>query len=213
MIGGGCVSHGGCSIGRGRILVVSAPSGSGKGTVIGKLLAINPSVSLSISYTSRAPRVNEAEGEHYYFITKPRFEEMIDGGEFIEWDSYQCNYYGTSRQKIEQILASGADVVFDITIKGAYAIRNYYPHAALVFIVPPSFEELERRLKNRGTETDEKIKGRLAEARREILSLNRFDYVVINDDAAKAGNCLNSILSAEKCRIDDAVAEGIINKL
>jgi len=190
----------------GRIIVVSAPSGSGKGTVIGKLLTLRPEISLSVSFTSRAPREGEADGVHYYFVSKARFQEMVDKGEFVEWDLYQGDYYGTSRAKIDQILKNRRDVVFDITIKGAYAIRDSYPHAALVFLLPPSFPELERRLRNRGTETEAQIRGRLAEARREITSLSEFDYFIINDDAAEAARQMESVLSAEKCKMrgDDA---------
>ena len=185
----------------GRIIVLSAPSGSGKGTVIGKLLEINKGITPSVSFTSRAPRRGERDGVHYFFVTKERFVSMIDTDGFIEWDQYQGDYYGTSKEKIQEIHDSGADVIFDITIKGAYAVREIYPQAALVFLLPPSFEELERRLRSRGTETEDEIKGRLTEARREIMALEKFNYYIINDDAEKAAGRLNAIITAEKCRI------------
>ena len=185
----------------GQIIVVSAPSGSGKDTVVNNLLSINPRVSPSISYTSRPPRQNETEGVHYFFVPKSRFEEMIEGKEFAEYDYYQGDYYGTSAAKVEELLQSGRDAVFKITIKGACAVRERFPRAVLVFLIPPSFEELERRLRKRGTETDDKIKGRLAEAKREIRSIGLFDYFVVNDDAAAAAERLNCILVAEKCRV------------
>ena len=197
----------------GRIIVLSAPSGSGKGTVIGKLLSINKGISPSISYTSRTPRPSERDGEHYFFITKERFTSMIDKGEFIEWDHYQGDYYGTSKGNILCLLDSGADVIFDITITGAYAIRAHFPQAALVFLLPPSFEELEKRLRNRGTETEEKIMGRLTEARREIGALEKFDYYIINDDAERAALRLNAIITAEKCRIFDEEAAIIMQRV
>ena len=197
----------------GQIIVVSAPSGAGKGTVIGKLLSGRGGVSLSVSYTSRPPRAGETEGVHYYFVAEKTFREMADNGEFVEWDIYQGSYYGTSKQKIEQITGSGTDLIFDITIKGAYAIRSHYPQAALVFLAPPSFSELERRLRLRGTETEEKIRGRLAEARKEIVNIGRFDYYIVNDDAAAAADKLYAILTAERCRTRGKDAGTLIDKI
>ena len=197
----------------GRIIVVSAPSGSGKGTVIGKLLELYPSIIPSVSYTSRAPRKGEQEGVHYHFVSKERFMEMIDGGDLIEWDLYQGNYYGTSKTKISHILEKGRDIVFDITIKGAYAVKAQFPHAALVFLLPPTFAELERRLRNRGTETEDKITGRLREARREILDLEHFDYYIINDDVTEAAGKLNSILAAEKLRVRADECGAILSRI
>lgn len=185
----------------GRIIVLSAPSGSGKGTVISRLLTINHSVSPSVSYTSREARRGEREGVHYYFVSKDKFQKMVANGEFVEWDQYQGDFYGTSRQKINEILQKGGEIVFDITIKGAYAIRENFPLSALVFLLPPSFSELERRLRGRGTESDEKIAGRLAEARHEITALKNFDYCIVNDDATEAAKRLDSIISAEKSRV------------
>ncbi|MCL2059118.1 MAG: guanylate kinase [Oscillospiraceae bacterium] len=194
----------------GGILVVSAPSGSGKGTVIGKLLTVNPRLSLSISYTSRRPRQGEREGVHYYFVSRERFDDMAKSGEFVEWDEYQGDCYGTSKAKINEILARGEDVVFDITIKGAYAMREHFPRAALVFLLPPTMEELERRLRNRGTETEEKILGRLKEAKREINSLERFDYYIVNDDVSLSAEKLNAILTAHKSRVCADEAQAIL---
>ena len=197
----------------GRIIVVSAPSGSGKGTVIGKLLASYPGITPSISYTSRLPRLGETEGVHYYFVTKECFQDMIAAGEFVEWDQYQGDYYGTSSAKIHHILDSGGDIIFDITIKGAYSIKERFPQAALVFLLPPSFAELERRLRNRGTETEAKIAGRLKEARREITELKNFDYYIINKDAGEAANRLYSILEAEKSRAGAVECDAIIKRV
>ena len=194
------------------MIVVSAPSGSGKGTVIKALLSINPGVSPSVSFTSREPRNGETEGTHYYFVRKDKFIEMINENEFVEWDFYQGDYYGTSKSKIARLLESGREVVFDITIKGARAIREYFPRSSLVFLLPPSFAELERRLRNRGTETDEKIRGRLSEAREEIKSLKYFDYYIVNNDAVEAANQLQSIIEAEKRRVYINEAEAIIER-
>jgi len=195
----------------GRMIVVSAPSGSGKGSVIGRLLSIRSGIALSVSHTSRPPRNNEIDGTHYHFISKLEFEAMIEAGGFVEWDAYQGDYYGTSKEQIGLPLGKGEDIIFDITIKGAYAIRKSYPRAALVFLLPPSFEELERRLRSRGTESDEKIKGRLAEARREIRSLKSFDYYIVNEDITDAAKQLEAVLIAEKSRVRDKEADEIIN--
>lgn len=200
----------------GQIIVVSAPSGSGKGTVIKELLTIRPGAVPSVSYTSRAPREGESEGVHYFFVSAGQFREMIENGVFVEWDLYQGDYYGTSSEKINQLLERGFEVVFDITIKGAYAIRDYFPRAALVFLLPPSFAELERRLRKRGSETEEKIAGRLAEARREITSLENFDYCIINDTVTEAAKKLDSIITAEKLRVrkgGDGASAAVINSV
>jgi len=197
----------------GRIIVVSAPSGSGKGTVIGRLLSLRPDITVSVSYTSRPPREGEIDGTHYYFVSKDCFREMINKGEFVEWDQYQGDYYGTSKTKIEQKLADQKDVFFDITIKGAYAIRAHYPEAALVFLLPPSFAELERRLRNRGTETERKIRGRMAEARREIKSLCDFDYYIVNNDVTESARMLEAIHSAEKCRMRENESKVILEHI
>ena len=197
----------------GRVIVLSAPSGSGKGTVIGKLLKINPNISPSISYTSREPRSGELNGIHYYFVSKTIFRQMIDNGGFIEWDIYQGDYYGTRKENIHKLIDSGADVIFDITIKGAYAIKKHFPQSALVFLLPPSFEELEKRLRNRGTESESKIIGRLKEARGEIQSLEMFDYYIVNEDAEGAALQLNAIITAEKCRIFTDEAADIMRRI
>jgi len=196
-----------------RVIVVSAPSGSGKGTVIRKLMSMRDDINLSVSYTTRPPREGEVEGTHYYFVSRDQFLAMVENDEFIEWDLYQNDYYGTSKEKIDRILDAHKSVIFDITIKGAYAIRDSFPHAALVFLLPPSFGELERRLRRRGTESDAKIRGRLEEARREIVSVKNFDYFIINDDLTGAAEQLESVYLAEKCRMRGEDAELIINHI
>ncbi|MDR3121290.1 MAG: guanylate kinase [Clostridiales bacterium] len=194
----------GSTAGRGRLLVVSAPSGAGKGTVIGELRKLDPNIVPSISLTSREPRAGETEGVHYFFVPKERFRQMADDGGFVEWDEYQGNYYGTSKAFIAGRLSEGKDIVFDITIKGAFAIREQRPDAVLVFLVPPSFTELERRLRFRGTETEESLRGRLAEARREVEFIERFDYCIVNDVASEAAARLLAIATAEKNRVRGA---------
>ncbi|MDR1060926.1 MAG: guanylate kinase [Clostridiales bacterium] len=187
----------------GRLIVISAPSGSGKGTVIGEFQKLGDSAGaeLSVSVTSRAPRKWETEGVHYFFVPESRFKDMIRQSSFIEWDEYCGNYYGTSKDYVLGRLAAGKDVIFDITIKGAFAIKRQFPEAILVFIVPPSFGELRRRLTRRGTESEAAIEGRLAAAKEEIRQIGRFDYYIVNDVAAAAAGRLSAIVAAEKCRI------------
>jgi len=197
---------------RERLLVVSAPSGSGKGTVIGELLKIRPNIVPSVSVTSRAPRAGEREGVHYFFVDRAEFERRIRASELAEWDEYQGNYYGTSRPFIEGATASGKDVVFDITFKGAFAIKERYPEAILVFLLPPSFAELKRRLEGRGTESEEAIRGRLAAASGEVAHMSRFDYAVVNGNALEAAKRIEAILEAERQRLRAGDAESLREK-
>ncbi|MDR1439796.1 MAG: guanylate kinase [Clostridiales bacterium] len=197
----------------GSLIVISAPSGSGKGTVIGEFRKSNANVELSVSYSSRAPRNGEIEGVHYFFVSEDRFKDMIRQSSFIEWDEYCGHYYGTSEEFVSSRLGAGKDVIFDITIKGAFAIKRQHPDAILVFIVPPSFDELRNRLEMRGTESAEIIEGRLAAAKAEIQQLGRFDYCIVNDVVESAAARLGAIVAAEKCRIrSPEQAAGIISE-
>ncbi|MCL2163974.1 MAG: guanylate kinase [Oscillospiraceae bacterium] len=189
----------------GRVIVVSGPSGVGKGTVIKELQKLHDNSARSVSVTSRKPRIGEIEGVHYFFKSKSEFEEMIEDDQFIEWDVFVGNYYGTSRSYIERLLAEGKDALLDITYKGAFNIRENFPECILVFVLPPSFAELKRRLVARGTESADEIEKRMLTAESEIEYINRFDYYVINDDARLAAERLRSFIVAEECRINDNV--------
>lgn len=185
---------------QGILAVISGPSGCGKGTVCRALLERSPLTSLSISATTRQPRVGEKEGVHYYFVDRDRFKKMIAGGEVLEWAEVYGDYYGTPRRPVLDLLDRGRDVLLEIDVQGARQVKEQYPEAVLIFLYPPSFAELERRLITRGTDSAAKVKCRLEWARREMQAVCRYDYVVVNDRVDKAVAQIGSIMTAEKCR-------------
>ena len=191
---------------RGLIVAVSGPSGVGKGTVLARVEELleqaNPgSVGHSISVTTRAPRGQEQDGIEYYFRTKEQFEQMIKDGEIVEYDTYVDNYYGTPAGPLKQMVSKGQDVLFDITIEGSLALnRKFDVDTVTIFILPPSMEELENRLRGRGTETEEKIAKRLAQSREEIKRAGEFEYLVTNGDVDTAAGEIVAIITAEKLK-------------
>ncbi len=185
---------------RGQLIVLSGPSGVGKSTVIAELLGQRRDIYFSVSFTTRAPRVGEADGVNYNFVDRAEFERMIAAGELLEHAEYVGNYYGTSMRVIEEKLAAGVDVLLDIEVQGAAKVRARCPEAALIFIIPPSFEELERRLRGRNTDSEEVIAGRLQKAREEYRQIPSYDYLVVNDSVSEAAGEIISILTAEACR-------------
>ena len=185
---------------RGQLIVLSGPSGVGKSTVITELLGQRKDIYFSVSFTTRAPRVGEADGVNYNFVDRAEFERMIAAGELLEHAEYVGNYYGTSMRVIEEKLAAGVDVLLDIEVQGAAKVRARCPEAALIFIIPPSFEELERRLRGRNTDSEEVIAGRLQKAREEYRQIPSYDYLVVNDSVSEAAGEIISILTAEACR-------------
>ena len=185
---------------RGQLIVLSGPSGVGKSTVIAELLGQRKDIYFSVSFTTRAPRVGEADGVNYNFVDRAEFERMIAAGELLEHAEYVGNYYGTSMRVIEEKLAAGVDVLLDIEVQGAAKVRARCPGAALIFIIPPSFEELERRLRGRNTDSEEVITGRLQKAREEYRQIPSYDYLVVNDSVSEAAGEIISILTAEACR-------------
>jgi guanylate kinase len=191
---------------RGLIVAVSGPSGVGKGTVLARVEEImeqaNPgSVGHSISVTTRAPRGQEKDGVEYYFRTTEEFEQMIKDGRIVEYDKYVDNYYGTPSEPLVEMMDKGQDILFDITIEGSLALdRKFGDDAITIFILPPSMEVLENRLRGRGTETDEKIKLRLEQARNEIKRAGEFEYIITNDDVERAAGDILAIITAEKLK-------------
>jgi len=175
---------------KGKLIVISGASGVGKGTVLGKVMGKRDDLSFSVSATTRDPRPGEQDGVHYYFVTKERFEEMIQKGEFLEYDNHAANYYGTPRAQAEEKMEKGS-VLLDIEPNGAKAVREAMPEAVLIFIMPPSMEELERRLRGRGDTSEEQIGLRLKRAVWEMEQRNWYDHVVVNDDADR---CADEIL-------------------
>ena len=167
---------------QGILVVVSGFSGAGKGTLMKELLKRYDNYALSISATTRAPREGETDGKEYFFVTKEQFEKMRDERKLIEYDQYVNNYYGTPKEYVEQKMAEGKDVILEIEIQGALKVKKRFPDALLLFVTPPSAEELRRRLVGRGTETLEVINARLARAAEEASGMEAYDYLLINDD-------------------------------
>ena len=185
---------------QGQLIVLSGPSGVGKSTVIAELLSARPDIYFSVSFTTRKPRIGEENGVNYNFVSKETFEAMIDRNEFLEYAQYVDNYYGTSLKLIEEKLSSGIDVRLDIEVRGAEKVRDKCPDAVFIFIVPPSFEELSRRLHGRHTDDEETIEGRLRKACEECKEIPNYDFVVVNDKVSNAAGEIISILVAERCR-------------
>ena len=187
---------------KGVLIVLSGPSGVGKGTVCKALLARNPQVKLSVSATTRAPRPGEIEGVSYFFKTRDEFERMIAAGDFLEYmDVFGMNDDGTPRTYVEQQLAGGNDILLEIDVKGAMNVKRLCPDAVLVFVAPPSMDTLKKRLVGRGTETEEAVERRTREAFAEMKLLPEYDYAVVNDVLETAVNEVETIIKAERLRI------------
>lgn len=181
-------------MGRGKLIVISGASGVGKGTVLGKMMEKRKDLQFSVSATTRPPRPNEVDGVHYYFITKEQFQDMIAKGEFLEYDAHAANYYGTPRRQAEEKCWKG-HVLLDIEPKGAAQVRKSDPDAVLIFIMPPSMQELERRLRGRGDTPEDQIALRMERAVWEMEQRGWYDYVVVNDDADRCADEILHILS------------------
>ena len=191
--------------GKGKLLVISGPSGAGKSTVIGKLMELRDDVCFSVSVTTRQPRPGEVDGRDYFFVTPQHFQELADGGYLLEHAEYVGNRYGTPRGYVEQRLLEGKSVRLDIEVQGAGQIQKNCPEAVSIFILPPSGAELERRLRGRNTDSEEKIRERLLQAKRECAEAGKYGYIVLNDDPEAAAREVDAILTAEKCRAADRI--------
>lgn len=190
---------------KGLIIVISAPSGTGKGTVIQKLRELR-SFSFSVSHTTRAPRTGEVDGVNYHYVSRETFESLMAQGKMVETTVYSGNYYGTSFAAIEDVISRGEDVLLEIEVEGGRNIRKKFPEAVEICLLPPSLEELERRLRGRGTESEEVVRTRLSRAREELAEVSAlpgvYDYYVVNRDVDEAARTIADILHAQEQRLD-----------
>jgi guanylate kinase len=199
---------------RGTLFVVSSPSGGGKGTLIRRVLEVVGNLSYSVSYTTRGPRRNEVNGREYFFVDLATFEEMIAGGEFLEWACVHGNFYGTSKRQIVEQTAAGIDIVLEVDVQGAASVRQLLMDSVSVFILPPSFAVLRQRLCARGTDTPESLELRMRNAPDELRQYSKFDYVIINDEVDRAAGQLAAIIYAERARCvrQEPVVEQVIKE-
>ena len=202
---------------KGLLIVISGPSGTGNGTVCKELLK-NNNFWFSVSATTRAPREGEVHGKNYYFMTKEEFQDKIEENDFLEYAEVYGNYYGTPKSKVVEMLDKGKDVILEIDIQGAIKVKENYKEGIFIFILPPSMEELKNRIIKRGTETEESLMTRFKSAYKEINYVSKYNYAVVNDKVNDAVEKIQSIIIAEKCRVDrikDSILlskEGIIHE-
>ncbi len=187
---------------KGLLIVISAPSGTGKTTLVNKLMKEIPTLEFSISCTTRKARPGEVEGKDYYFLSLENFEQKIENGELLEWAEVYGNFYGTPKDKVMEALQKGRDILLDIDTQGALQVKKNYPEAILIFILPPSLKELEYRLRKRATDDAETIEKRLIVARKEISLASKYDYMIVNDRIETAFEKLKSIITAERWKTE-----------
>ena len=187
---------------RGVLIVITGPSGAGKGTICKALLEKHDNIYISVSATTRSPREGEIEGVNYYFLTKEAFEEKVKENGFIEYANVHGNFYGTPKVNVEKMLEEGKDVILEIDIQGALQVKENFKEGVFIFILPPSMEELKKRIINRGSETEESLMTRFKNAYKEINYVSKYNYAVVNDTLELAVAKVESIIAAEKCRVD-----------
>lgn len=185
---------------KGLLIVLSGPSGVGKGTVCSMLRTLAPELVYSVSATTRSPRVGEADGVNYFFKSKEQFRSMIEKDELLEYAEYVGQYYGTPRSFVADTIRAGKDIILEIEVQGAMKVKQRFPDGVFIFLMPPSLDELRSRIENRGTETDESIRSRLSVAVDEIRLLEHYDYAVVNDRVESACERIQSIITAEHCK-------------
>ncbi len=178
----------------GRVFIISAPSGTGKSTVIQRLMQLRDGLYFSVSATTREPRTGEKHGVSYLFMSHTDFEQLIDKKEFLEYAEYVGNYYGTPKEPVLRHIAGGKDIILDIDVQGCKQVKQAMPEAVTIFLIPPSMEELENRLRVRGTDPDERVKKRMIRAKAELLEKDNYDYVVVNDIVDEAANKILDIM-------------------
>jgi guanylate kinase len=186
---------------KGLLIVLSGPSGTGKGTVCKALLKKHSEIALSVSCTTRQPRAGEVHGKHYFFTDREDFEKRIAEGAFLEYANVFSNFYGTPRGFVEETLAQGKDVLLEIDVQGALQVKENTPDGVFIFLIPPSMEELEKRIRGRATETEEKIRERLGKANVEMSLMDKYDFVIVNDEVDRVVEKIEAILIAEKLSV------------
>ena len=190
---------------RGKTFIICGPSGVGKGTVVARLLASDPTLYFSVSATTREPRPGEINGKHYHFISREEFDSWVREDAFLEYAEFVGNSYGTPKKFIDKAMEQGRDVILDIEIQGAAQVHEKRPDVVRIYVAPPSWEELERRLIGRGTEDMDKVRSRLARGKEEFLVARDFDYFVINDTVDRAVEEISAIMCAEHCKPDERI--------
>ena len=185
---------------KGLLIVLSGPSGVGKGTVCSLLRQEQSDIVYSVSATTRSPRVGEVEGVNYFFKGREEFQSMIKQNQLLEWAEYVGNYYGTPRQFVEETVQQGKDIILEIEVQGALKVKQNYPEGIFIFLMPPSLAELKNRIIHRGTETDESLLNRMNAAKEELQMMKHYDYAVVNDDVGNAVKRIQAIIEAERLR-------------
>jgi guanylate kinase len=192
---------------RGILIVLSGPSGVGKGTVCKSLRQCAPELVYSVSATTRAPRQGEVDGVNYFFKTKEQFQKMIQENQMLEWAEYVGNYYGTPRKFVEETLNAGKDIILEIEVQGALKVKHTFPEGVFVFLLPPSMDELKSRIVGRGTDSQESIRNRMSVAVDEIRLMEQYEYAIVNDHVEHACSSIQSIIVAEHCRKERVVSK------
>lgn len=190
---------------KGKTFIICGPSGVGKGTVVARLLASDPTLYFSVSATTREPRPGEIDGKHYHFLTQEQFDRWVEEDAFLEYAEYVGNRYGTPKQYIDKAMEQGRDVILDIEIQGAEQVYAKRPDTIRIYVAPPSWTELERRLIGRGTEDMDKVRSRLQRGKQEFAAASKFDYFVINDTVDRAVEELSAIMCAEHCKPEERI--------
>ena len=197
---------------KGKLFVISGPSGAGKGTICKEVLDGERNIKMSVSMTTRAPRYGEIDKVHYHFVDHEKFLTLIEDDGFLEHANVYGNFYGTPKKQVMEWLEQGIDVILEIDVQGALQVKKTYPEGVFIFILPPSIEELKKRIMGRGSETEETMARRLGAALREISCIDQYDYRVINEDLDTAIGCVRSIITAEQCTLNDEEVDRIVSR-